>query len=94
MGVEITKGICWGAEVVGQISEGGAAEVERERLLKRCRVKASVVAMVQECVRWLRLWDSVMEYGVQHTWGLQMLIKAGSCLTIVRAVSLPALRGL
>ena len=29
--------------------------------------------MVQERVGWLRLWDSVMDYGVQHTRGLQML---------------------
>ena len=36
-------------------------------------MKAPVVAMVQERVRWLRLWDSVMNYEIQHARGLQML---------------------
>ena len=31
---------------MGQVSEGGAAKLNREWLLKRCRAKAPVVAMV------------------------------------------------
>ena len=31
------------------------------------------MAMVQDPVGWLRLWGSVMNYGIQHTRGLQML---------------------
>ena len=48
-------------------------KLDREQLLKRCRVKALLVAMVQERAGWLKLWDSVMNYGTQHTSGLQML---------------------
>ena len=73
LGVEITKGMLGRQRSWGRCQKEVLRKIDWEQLLRCCRAKAPVVAMVQERVGWLRLWDSVMDYGVQHTRGLQML---------------------
>ena len=72
-GVMITKGMLGGQRSWDRCQKDELQKLDREQLLKRCRAKVLVVAMVQDPVGWLRLWGSVMNYGIQHTRGLQML---------------------
>ena len=68
-GVMITKGMLGGQRSWDRCQKEELRKLDQEQLLKRCRAKAQVVAMVQERVGWVRLWDSVMNYGIQHTRG-------------------------
>ena len=63
LGVEITKGMLGGQRSWGRCQKEVLRKLDQEQLLRPCRAKAPVVAMVQERVGWLRLRDSVMDYG-------------------------------
>ena len=73
-GVMITNSKLGGQRSWIRCQKEGLRKLDREQLLKRFRVKAPVAAMVQERVGWLRLWDSVMNYRLQHIRGLQILM--------------------
>ena len=73
-GVMITKGKLGGQRSWIRCQKEGLRKFDREQLLKRFRVKAPVAAMVQERGGWLRLWDSVMNYRIQHIRDLQILM--------------------
>ena len=47
--------------------------MDHDRLLESCAVKAPLIAEVEERVGWAKLWDVTLDFGVQHTRGLQFL---------------------
>ncbi len=61
-----------GAQAVrGRGSQEKLRSHDWKQLLSKCQTKAPIVAVVQECVGCPRLWDRALDYGVQHTKGLQ-----------------------
>ena len=46
---------------------------DKVRLLERCEGKSKLVEEVGKGIGWARLWDSVMDLGVNHIRGLQAL---------------------
>ena len=47
--------------------------VDHEESLRRCAEKAPLIAEVEKRVSWVKLWDTVLNFGLQHTRGLQTL---------------------
>ena len=72
-GVSFTRDILGGQAVWGRGSQEKLRSHDRKQLLSKCQNKAPIVAVVQERVGWPRLWDRALDYGVQHTKGLQAL---------------------
>ena len=52
--------------------------VDHNLLVERCAVKAPLIAEVEESVGWARLWDGTLNFGIQHTRGLQVLSRVMS----------------
>ena len=44
--------------------------VDHEQLLKRCTERAPLIAEVEKRVSWARLWDTALNFGLQHTRGI------------------------
>ena len=67
------KGHAGRAEVVGMGSEGGAVKIRSRAAPQEMQSEGSGSGNGAGSCGWLRLWGSVMNYGIQHTRGLQML---------------------
>ena len=49
--------------------------VDWERLIRRCKEKAPLIASVGEEKGWAKLWDTTFQLGHRHTKGLQNLTR-------------------
>ena len=72
-GLSFTRDILGGQAVWGRVSQDKLRSHDQKQLLSKCQTKAPIVAVVQERVGWPRLWDRALDYGLQHTKGLQAL---------------------
>ncbi len=72
-GVTVTEMVLKGELMCDRNLKEEIRMVDHELLLKRCAVKAPLIAEIEERIGWARLWDATLNFGVQHTRGLQML---------------------
>ncbi len=77
-GVTVTEKVLKGELMCDRNLKEEIRRLDQKLLLERCAVKVPCIAEIEERIGWARLWDATLNFGVQHTRGLQMLSRVMS----------------
>ena len=75
-GIDVVKDVLSDSKMIGMKEiKATVKRVDWERLIRRCKEKAPLIASVGDEKGWAKLWDKALQLGHRHTRGLQNLTR-------------------